>query len=264
MLWDRGKSNGRIDIFVHDYIFAGLLGSISFNIFSVSGCRIGIPSIVYLERIVRMNFLDTLKQMFSGVDTGHTSEWINAAIGKKKEEVSSYTRTLPAQGMNYGQLTNQTPPNYSEGAGAFIPMPDNFSASDPTQFSQVLKPLAETYGVPMSLATGQKFAENRGEPGNKNNYYNLGATDLNPEGGMKYDSPVQGIESYLKFITGTAEESFYGNGKEGKKAYQDAFTRFKQTGDTEAFLQEIKNAGYASRPDYVDFVKSTPEWRNFK
>jgi Mannosyl-glycoprotein endo-beta-N-acetylglucosaminidase len=218
-----------------------------------------------------MSFLDTLRQLFGGQSPQdqkmqEAPQWIRDQMNQKQQEVGRYSS---------GVLTQTTPPNYSNTANAFIPVPDNFNSSNPDQFAQVAQPLADTYGVPMAVAMGQKFGENRGEPAAKNNFYNIGAGDANPELANTYDSPVHGIESYMKMITGQAEPSFYGNGEKGRQAYSDAYQRFLKTKNTKQFLIDIQNAGYAGDPatwaqrsnsgysSYSDFISNTPEYKKY-
>lgn len=141
----------------------------------------------------------------------------------------------------------------------------DFSNSD--DFAQVAIPLAEKYKFPASIAMGQYAGETRGRKGtmaDRNNFYNLGAVDSDPNRATSFETPEQGIEAYLKFITGQAPVDFYGNGAFGKQKHMEAYNEYQQALDEDMYLQRIKDMGYASRPDYVEFIKSIPEYRKYK
>lgn len=180
----------------------------------------------------------------------------------------------------------EPPANYSSEESAFIPreqMPYQIEEHpiyqpeeikrEPTQirtskeFEEKALPIFEKYDFPKAIGFGQYAGEGRVEDGGlgaqRNNFYNLNAVDSNPDQANSFTTPEEGIEAYVRFVTGQASDSFYANGVEQKEFLRQAFENYQETGDVEQYLRDIQDSGYASRKDYPEFVMSTPEWRNW-
>lgn len=83
----------------------------------------------------------------------------------------------------------------------------------------------------------------------RNNYGGMGAYDSNPDNAFSYDTP---------------EEYLMGKGKRGEPSYFDLIEKdprykeaYKHRANPKRYLEELKKAGYASNPNYVDDVLNT-------
>ena len=132
-------------------------------------------------------------------------------------------------------------------------------------------PVTRKYGIPDAVAAAQFAAEGRNVGGlgsSRNNYFNLGAVDSNPDQAFGFDTPEAGVEAYAKFISGEGSYPSEEHKKRFEKAYQ-------YRNDPRKMLKEIENAGYAGDPktysqraandfrSYADFAMSTPEWAKY-
>lgn len=241
-----------------------------------------------------MNFLDSLIRLLEGNEPPD-NRWANAPedIRKLKD-----TKQAELGRYNSGVLTKTTPPNYDTGLGAFIPQeelpyqsvplpvgtpmnngtPEDFDPTNPDSFYKMAQPAFQEYQFPESVGMGMYAAEGRGKGmgAERQNWYNIGAVDEDPEAATSYKTPQEGLIAFLKMVTGNAEDSFYGNGPAGKKAFADAFKRFQETGNEDELLLAIQNAGYAGDPatyaqrsnsgydSYSGFVSDTPEYKKFR
>jgi len=91
-------------------------------------------------------------------------------------------------------------------------------------------------------ARGQsRFAKER------NNLFGMGSYDNDLDKTFRYDNPFQSIDSYYDLIK---NDKRYGN------AYEVRDDPYK-------YIQAIKDAGYATDPNYVPMISNTPEWRRY-
>jgi beta-N-acetylglucosaminidase len=93
----------------------------------------------------------------------------------------------------------------------------------------------------------------------KNNFFNLGAYDQNPQDSFVYTTPQEGIEAYAKLISGKYELENIGSGKfdtRYSKAYSERKNPIKM-------LSKIKEVGYASDPNYVQNIMNNEGWRTY-
>lgn len=236
-----------------------------------------------------MNFFDSLIKLLSK-DEPQDDRWATAPEDIRRLRDTKQTELGR---YNSGVLTTETPPNYSDKYGAFVPqeeldyptesapadaMPTPFDPTNPDSFHQMAKPMFNQFQFPESVGMGMYAAEGRGKGmgAERNNFYNINAVDANPDQANSYETPQQGLTTFLKMVTGQAEDSFYGNGAEGKRAFKEAFKKFQETGDEEELLLAIQNAGYAGDPttypqradngysSYSGFVSDTPEFKKFR
>ena len=110
-------------------------------------------------------------------------------------------------------------------------------------------PITSKYGIPNAVAAGQFAGEGRfkGLGADRKNYYNVMAYD-GKEGQMpSFNTPEEGVEVYAKTI---AKDPRYANAMKVAK-------------DPKRMIKEIHKAGYATRPDYAEFVASTPEFQKY-
>lgn len=122
-------------------------------------------------------------------------------------------------------------------------------------------PITRKYEIPEPVAAGMFAAEGRlsGMGANRNNFYNIGAFDSDPNQANYFSTPEAGIEAFAKLL------------KE-KKRYSKAF---ESRHDPVKMLEEIQNAGYAGDPktyeqraknsfkSYFDFITATPEFKKY-
>jgi hypothetical protein len=116
-------------------------------------------------------------------------------------------------------------------------------------FARIAAPIFDKYYLPLPVGMGQYAAEgrNKGLGASRNNFYNIAAYDGKEKGMPSYKTPQEGIEAYAKLIT-------------REKRYANAM---KHKGNPSRMIDEIHRAGYASRPDYASFVRSTPEYLKY-
>lgn len=121
-----------------------------------------------------------------------------------------------------------------------------------------LFPVTDRYGIPRAVAAGQFAGEGRlkGLGASRNNYFNIMAYD-GREGDMPgYATPEEGIEAYAKLMSGQyklADGNF-------DTRYVPAY---EMRNKPEEMIRKIHALGYATRPDYADFIMSTPEYKKY-
>jgi hypothetical protein len=124
--------------------------------------------------------------------------------------------------------------------------------------TQKIFPITRKHEIPDSVAAGQFAAEGRlkGLGASRNNYYNIGAYDSNLSATQSYPNPEKGIEAYAKLMRGIFTRA---NGTVDSR-YLPAY---EKRATPSAMIREIQRLGYASRPDYAEFVMSTPEYKKY-
>jgi hypothetical protein len=98
---------------------------------------------------------------------------------------------------------------------------------------------------PMSQGAVESDRMNSNFAKTRNNLFGIGSFDSNLGNTWKFEHPFQSVDAYFDLIK---------NDPRYVKAYEN-----RQ--DPLRYIQEIKNAGYATDPNYVDTVTNTPEWR---
>lgn len=139
--------------------------------------------------------------------------------------------------------------------------PKNRKLSSIDEFKNIALPIFKRYEIPPSVGMGQFAAEGRlgGLGASRNNFYNISAYSSNPNAAQSYNTPEEGVEAYAKLLSGKYELDHIGSGKFDTR-YLPAYQLRK---DPKAMIRKIHQLGYASRPDYAEFVMSTPEWQEF-
>lgn len=131
-------------------------------------------------------------------------------------------------------------------------------------------PVTRKYEIPDPVAAGMFAAEGRlsGLGANRNNFYNIGAFDSNPNQATYFETPEQGIEAYAKFMKG---EGNYASPKH-KESFTNAYNNRKNVVE---MLRGIQEAGYAGDPktykqraknnfnSYMEFIMATPEFQKY-
>lgn len=128
-------------------------------------------------------------------------------------------------------------------------------------FERVANPIFRKYDIPRPIGHGMYAGEGRleGLGAKRNNFYNINAIDSDPNQAFDYKTPAEGIEAYAKLMSGKYELGAKGSGKFDTR-YLPAYELRK---DPVAMMKKIQELGYASRPDYADFIMSTPEWKSY-
>lgn len=111
------------------------------------------------------------------------------------------------------------------------------------QYHSIAENLSVGYGIPWEAVMAQGILESASGTSNfaknRNNFFGIGAFDSNPDNAFYYDTPEDGWRGYYENIKKTATYRVHG-----------VFA-----GDTitnpYAYAQAIKDAGYATDPNYV-------------
>ena len=116
------------------------------------------------------------------------------------------------------------------------------------EFVQSATKVAKEHNFPLGVLLGQAALETgRGtssQSQSKNNWFGLGAFDANPNNAFGFKSAEESVKYYINLIK---------NDPRYKKAWA-------ARGDPVKMIQEIKNAGYATDPNYVQKVTNTREF----
>jgi flagellum-specific peptidoglycan hydrolase FlgJ len=126
------------------------------------------------------------------------------------------------------------------------------TSSNPwSTFKQSAESVVNQRGLPKAIIPvmlGQAALESARGTSNfakdRNNYFGYGAFDSNPDNAKSYATPAESINDYLDLVM-------------GYKGVPEAV----QTGSPANIIQAIKNNGYATDPNYVSKVMSTPEFQ---
>lgn len=113
-------------------------------------------------------------------------------------------------------------------------------------YHEIAEQLSVSYGIPWEAVMAQGILESAAGTSNfareRNNFFGIGAFDSNPDNAHSFDSPEEGWRGYYENIRTTATYRNHG-----------VFTGATVT-DPYAYLQAIKDAGYATSPNYVASV----------
>lgn len=114
------------------------------------------------------------------------------------------------------------------------------------QYHDIAAELGAEYGIPWETVMAQGIIESGSGTSNfartRNNFFGIGAYDSNPDHAYSYSSPAEGWKGYFENIKKTSTYSAHG--------------AFNYTNDPYGYLQAIKDAGYATDPNYVSKVGS--------
>lgn len=121
-------------------------------------------------------------------------------------------------------------------------------------------PMFKESQVPAQVGMGMLAGEGRlgGWGAERNNYFNLGAYDNQEENMPSYPTAKEGVQRFIDLITGNFIRKDTG---EVDDRYKPAF---ELRDNPEAMLRKIHELGYSTRPDYADFIMSTPEWSKYR
>jgi len=242
-----------------------------------------------------MNITDAIGQHFS---KGKASVLTNILSGKKWNQNTSFGIQSPL--ANNPKMPKEVKPKASFSLpNPFAPKPYKYTfpkkveaqaptvAKTPTitpaatpmvtpqtdSFEARTLPTFDKYKIPREVAYGIAAAEN-----GKINKFNIGAVDSNPQNAVKYQDVESAATSAAKLLSGTAEDTFYGNGAKGKEAFRKAYM---MKGDPIAMLKAIQDAGYAGDPktwkarsiatggagkhfnSWSEFVRQTPAYKKW-
>lgn len=118
-------------------------------------------------------------------------------------------------------------------------------------FVNTAKDIAAKEGFPLSVLLGQAALESgRGTSQfakDRNNYFGYQAYDNNPNAAASFSTPAQGIQAYINLIK---------NDPRYAQAWNNRDNPVKM-------VQAIKQAGYASDPQYIQKVIGTPEFQQY-
>ncbi|MBR3137764.1 glucosaminidase domain-containing protein [Candidatus Saccharibacteria bacterium] len=110
-------------------------------------------------------------------------------------------------------------------------------------YHDIAERLSIEYGIPWETVIAQGILESAAGTSNfavnRNNFFGIGAYDSNPDNAFSYETPEEGWRGYYENIRKTATYRAHG-----------VFSGDTVT-DPYAYAQAIKNAGYATDPNYV-------------
>lgn len=113
-------------------------------------------------------------------------------------------------------------------------------------YHDIAAQLSVEYGIPWEAVMAQGILESAAGTSHfavtRNNFFGLGAVDSNPGAAYYYESPMAGWRGYYDFIKKNQRYRNHG-------VFQDPTVT-----DPYAYIQAIKNAGYATDPNYVSKV----------
>lgn len=109
-------------------------------------------------------------------------------------------------------------------------------------------PITRKYNIPDAVAAGQFAAEGRltGTGAERNNFFNVMAYDGKEDAMPGFDTPEQGVEKYARVL-----------------ARDRRYSKAMRKSDPAEMIKAIKEAGYATRPDYAEFIMQTPEFKKY-
>ena len=101
--------------------------------------------------------------------------------------------------------------------------------------------LGNEYGIPWEAVMAQGILESAAGTSRyareRNNFFGINAVDSNPDNATYYSSPAEGWRGYFEFIKNNPRYAAAG--------------AFNYPNDPYGYIQAIKNAGYATDPNYV-------------
>lgn len=106
--------------------------------------------------------------------------------------------------------------------------------------------LSSEYGIPWEAVMAQGILESASGTSKyateRNNFFGINAVDSNPDKATSYSTPQEGWKGYYEFIKNNSRYAAAG--------------AFNYKNDPYGYIQAIKNAGYATDPNYVTKVSS--------
>ena len=136
----------------------------------------------------------------------------------------------------------------SEDGGILGGEPDGTQLGFIKTYHDIAVTLSINYGIPWETVMAQGILESASGTSyfarERNNFFGIGAFDSNPDNAFSYATPMEGWEGYYKNIVNTPTYRNHG-------VFQgDTIT------NPYAYAQAIKNAGYATDPNYVSKLSS--------
>jgi hypothetical protein len=190
----------------------------------------------------------------------------NYVLNPNRSLISATQRTAPI-----GPVRPPTPPQIvppvpvTPSPQPVQPLTRLPAPTSPDFLPKVVLPITRQYKIPDPIAAGQWAAEGRGAGlgANRNNFFNLGAVDSNPNNAASFDTPQAGIEAYAKFLTSPQ----WANGVKNvvPNYFSNPLTALKQieqqgyAGDKRTYKKR-SNTGFDR---YWKFIMSTPEWKQY-
>lgn len=106
--------------------------------------------------------------------------------------------------------------------------------------------LSSEYGIPWEAVVAQGILESASGTSRyareRNNFFGINAVDSNPDKATSFSTPQEGWKGYYEFIKNNSRYAAAG--------------AFNYRNDPYGYIQAIKNAGYATDPNYVPKVSS--------
>lgn len=113
-------------------------------------------------------------------------------------------------------------------------------------YHDIVASLGAEYGIPWETVMAQGIIESNSGTSRfareRNNFFGIGAFDSNPNNAHSFATPEDGWRGYFENIKNTVTYSTHG--------------AFDHPGDPYGYLVAIKEAGYATDPNYIEKVSS--------
>lgn len=158
---------------------------------------------------------------------------------------------LPAVGSGWPKAPPTPQPNILQNIGQAASnvgeLVDHAASMAWNEFVKMATQKATQAGVPPAAVVSMAAVESaRGTSNfarNRNNYFGYQAYDNNPNAAKGYEKPEHSVDEVIAWF----------------KAHPDVMAK---ANDPVAFLQAVKNNGYATDPNYVQKNISTPEFQH--
>lgn len=177
----------------------------------------------------------------NGFDIAAMENDLKSAAATPSLDTSTMLRDLGQTGLLDGNTTSD--------ASGFKSNDKNWN-----NFVDQATTIAKQNNFPASVLVGQATLETgRGTSGfakNRNNYFGMNAMDSDPNKAYAYRSPTESIQNYINLITKSPR-------------YNWAYNNYLIDHNPNKLIEGIRASGYATDPNYVAKVKSTPEFKYF-
>ncbi len=190
--------------------------------------------------------------------------------GISKEERNKYYKSLKDKGIITDEVDKRIREEIQNSPQSQIKEVErNITWGSPEWkgFAKAAAKIASEEGYPLPVILGQAAIETGRSPGNapRNNWFGIKG-----QGNAGTQNLGTQEASGKLFYNTRSNFAAYQTPEDSVRAYIDVISNlvpnwkdYARTGDNQGLVQAIKNAGYATNPNYVALVTNTPEFRVF-